>query len=76
MIRTLSRHGNSQALVIDKALMDLLGITNETPLQLSVTGQTLTVTPANVGLGEEAAKASIGKLRRRYGRMLKNLSQK
>jgi len=75
MVKTLQKHGNSQALVIDKALMDALGIQADTPLQVTVTGNTLIVTPVNVGLGREAVAQSVKKLRRRYGQMLKNLAE-
>jgi antitoxin component of MazEF toxin-antitoxin module len=35
MIKKLSRYGNSHALVIDKAIMDLLKIDGQTPLEIS-----------------------------------------
>ncbi|MDR0378915.1 MAG: AbrB/MazE/SpoVT family DNA-binding domain-containing protein [Candidatus Accumulibacter sp.] len=33
MIKTLTRHGNSYALVIDKPILELLNIAPETPLE-------------------------------------------
>ena len=33
MVKTLTRLGNSSALIIDKTLMQLLGIENDTPTQ-------------------------------------------
>ncbi len=75
MVKTLQKHGNSHALVIDKALMEALGIEAGTPLQVTVSGHCLVVSPANVGLGRDKVKASIKKLRPRYGRMLRNLAE-
>jgi antitoxin component of MazEF toxin-antitoxin module len=75
MVKTLQKHGNSQALVIDKALMDAMGITPETPLQVTVSGNSLVITPANVGIGREAVVQSIQKLRPQYGDMLKKLAE-
>ncbi|HSI36721.1 MAG: AbrB/MazE/SpoVT family DNA-binding domain-containing protein [Phycisphaerae bacterium] len=75
MIKTLQKHGNSQALVIDKALLDAMGITPETPLQVTVSGGALVITPANVGVGRERVANSIAKLRPRYGKMLKKLAE-
>lgn len=75
MIKTLQKHGNSQALLIDKALMDVLGIQADTPLQVVVSGNSLVVTPVNVGVGREAVAKSIKKLRPRYGQMLENLAE-
>lgn len=75
MVKTLQRHGNSQALVIDKALMEALGIDAETPLQITVSGNSLIVTPANVGLGREEVGRMMEKLRPRYGEMLRRLAE-
>ena len=75
MVKTLKKHGNSQALVLEKALLDALGIDMDTPLQVTVSGNSLIVTPANVGVGSEAVAESVAKLRPRYGQMLKNLAE-
>lgn len=59
MIKTLTRHGNSYALVIDKPILDLLKIDPETPLEITTDGHSLTVTPAqNRGKTEKLAAAS------------------
>lgn len=75
MVKTLQKHGNSHALVIEKALMEALGIEADTPLQVTVSGHCLVVAPANVGLGKDKVEASIKKLRPRYGRMLRKLAE-
>jgi antitoxin component of MazEF toxin-antitoxin module len=74
MIKMLKKHGNSMALVIEKPMMEALGITEETPLQITVNGNALVVTPANVGVGPERMKAVIKEIRKRYGPMLKRLA--
>jgi antitoxin component of MazEF toxin-antitoxin module len=74
MIKTLKKHGNSMALVIEKPMMEALGITEETPLQVTVNGNALVITPANVGVGPERMKAVIKEIRKRYGPMLKRLA--
>jgi antitoxin component of MazEF toxin-antitoxin module len=74
MIKTLKKHGNSMALVIEKPMMEALGITEETPLQVTVNGNALVVTPANVGVGPERMKVVIREIRKRYGPMLKRLA--
>jgi hypothetical protein len=43
MIKSLTRHGNNWALVIDKPILDLLKIDPEQPVQLSTNGQRLTI---------------------------------
>lgn len=74
MIKTLKKHGNSMALVIEKPMMEAMGITEETPLQITVSGNALVVTPANVGVGPERMKRVIKDIRKRYGPMLKRLA--
>ena len=75
MIKTLQKHGNSQALVIEKSILDALGIEPGTQLEITVSGQSLIITPVNVGVGRKAVAESIKKLRPRYGEMLKNLAE-
>ncbi|WHZ26913.1 MAG: hypothetical protein OJF51_001709 [Nitrospira sp.] len=74
MIKTLQKHGNSMALVIEKPMMEALGIKENTPLQLTLSGNALVITPANVGVGREQIEESLKKMRRRYGPMLKRLA--
>jgi antitoxin component of MazEF toxin-antitoxin module len=45
MQKTLTKHGNSYALVIDKPIMDLLHVTPETPFEIMSDGQCLVLTP-------------------------------
>jgi antitoxin component of MazEF toxin-antitoxin module len=75
MIKTLQKHGNSQALVLDKPIIDALGINSDTPLQLTISGSSLIISPANVGIGQNRIAESLDKLRPRYGEMLKNLAK-
>ena len=75
MIKTLRKHGNSQALPVDKAMMEAMGIESDTPLQVTISGNTMIVTPANVGVGSVAVDKSLKKMRRRYGRTLKRLAK-
>jgi antitoxin component of MazEF toxin-antitoxin module len=47
MVKTLVKHGNSYALVIDRPILELLNITPDTPLEVSTSdGQSLMVRPA------------------------------
>jgi antitoxin component of MazEF toxin-antitoxin module len=45
MIKRLSRHGNSLALVLDKGILELLKIAPETPLEITTDGERLIVQP-------------------------------
>lgn len=75
MVKRLQKHGNSQALVIEKAILDAMGIDSETPLQMTISGNSLIVTPANVGVGREEVARSIAKLRPKYKKMLEHLAE-
>jgi antitoxin component of MazEF toxin-antitoxin module len=54
MLKKLVRHGNSRAIVIDKAILELLKIDDETELGLSTDGRSLKITPVT----DEAARAT------------------
>jgi antitoxin component of MazEF toxin-antitoxin module len=56
MIKTLTKHGNSLALVIDRPILDLLKIDANTPLEITTDGRTLTLAPAMDPAFEKALK--------------------
>lgn len=45
MTKHLTAHGNSAALVIDKPILELLGITLKTPLEISTDGKSIVISP-------------------------------
>ena len=45
MIKTLTKHGNSYAMVIDKPILELLHTTPETPFEIISDGRSLVLTP-------------------------------
>ena len=47
MIKNLVRHGNSKAIVIEKPVLDLLKITDDTPLEVITNGSALIILPLN-----------------------------
>ena len=48
IIKKLTRQGNSSALIIDRPLMDLLEIDQDTDLKLTVKGRRLVIEPLSV----------------------------
>lgn len=74
MIKRLTKHGNSWALVIDKPVLELLNIDPETPLEVSTDGQTLIIAPARSPERQAKFKAALSKTNRRFGRALKRLA--
>jgi len=74
MIKKLTRHGNSMALVIDKGVLDLLNIDSETPLDISTDGQMLLISPVRDKKRKREFEAALAKTNRKYGRTLKRLA--
>lgn len=75
MVKKLTRHGNSLALVIDRPILDLLGITADTPLHITTDGTGLRIEPAVEEALDKDMKAGLADLYRRYGEALKRLAE-
>lgn len=75
MQKTLTRHGNSYALVIDKPILELLKISPDTPLELVTNGDTLLVRPVRDTERQERLEKTLDKINRRFGRALKKLAE-
>ena len=75
MTKRLIQHGNSAALVIDKPIMELLNITNETTFQLSTDGKNIILSPQNKKIQEKDILDSLEKINKKYGKVLKKLGE-
>lgn len=75
MIKRLTRHGNSLALVIDRAVLDLLKIDADTPLEISTDGEVLVVAPVRDKARRDKFKKALESTNRRYGRVLRRLAE-
>ena len=75
MIKKLTRHGNSLALLIEKPVLDLLNVDADTPLEVSTDGNTLIVVPVRDAARRERFEKALAKVNRRYGRALKRLAE-
>lgn len=74
MIKRLTRHGNSLALVINRAVLDLLKIDAETPLEISSDGQVLIISPVRDAKRRKRFEAALKATNRSYARTLKRLA--
>jgi antitoxin component of MazEF toxin-antitoxin module len=74
MVKRLTKHGNSLALVIDRGVLDLLDIDADTPLNIRTDGKCLIVTPVQDEARQKKFRAALGEGNRRYGKMLKRLA--
>jgi antitoxin component of MazEF toxin-antitoxin module len=75
MVKKLTRHGNSLALVIDKPILELLNIDQETPLEVVTDGKRLTIAPAQISARRKRFDEAQSLAHRRYGRAFKRLAE-
>ncbi|MEW6746171.1 MAG: AbrB/MazE/SpoVT family DNA-binding domain-containing protein [Planctomycetota bacterium] len=74
MMKRLTKHGNSLALVIDRGVLELLEIDADTPLSITTDGKCLILTPVRDSKRQKRFRAALKEGNRRYGRMLKRLA--
>lgn len=75
MIKTLTRHGNSYALVIDKPIMELLNIHPDTPLAVSTNGVALLIAPAHESDDAEKLAQLKESMHKKYVSAFKRLAE-
>jgi antitoxin MazE len=75
MIKKLSKHGNSLALVIDRPILDLLNIDEETELNLATDGQTLIISPLLDSTRRKKFEAALADTNKRFAKTLRKLAE-
>ena len=74
MFKFLTKVGNSEAIVIDKAVLALLKITENTPLEITTDGKNLVISPVSDPKKAQEVKKAFQSVKKRFGRALKNLA--
>jgi antitoxin component of MazEF toxin-antitoxin module len=74
MTKRLIQHGNSAALVIDKALLDILNVKMDTPLEISTDGRNIIISPQSDTEAESDVLKSLERINRKHGQTLKRLA--
>lgn len=74
MIKKLTKHGNSYALVIDRGIMDLLNINEKSALYVTTDGRSLIVSPANGKKKQTQFEDAVEKSFKKFPRMYKKLA--
>jgi antitoxin component of MazEF toxin-antitoxin module len=74
MVKTLTKHGNSMALVIDRGVLDLLMINDKTLLNISTDGQVLIISPIRDANRRKKFESALAMANQKYGRALRNLA--
>ena len=75
MVKHLTQHGNSAALVIDKAVLALLHITMKTPLELATDGKSLIISPLKDTKRAVRFRAALEAVNRHHRKTLKALAE-
>ncbi|MGH9556310.1 MAG: AbrB/MazE/SpoVT family DNA-binding domain-containing protein [Terriglobales bacterium] len=75
MIKRLSKHGNSLALVIDRGVLDLLKIDARTPLEISTDGELLLISPVRDAARRAKFEKALAAANKKYGKMLQRLAR-
>ena len=75
MIKKLTRTGNSVALVLDRPLLDQLGLDEHAEVELSTNGQVLVVTPKRDPARERKFRKSVEKINQKYSGLFRRLSE-
>lgn len=75
MIKTLTKHGNSKALIFNRTMTELMKIDENTKLELRIEGERMIITP----IREDDREAEITRLleynNREFGPALKRMAE-
>jgi antitoxin MazE len=75
MVKNLTKHGNSYALVIDKPILELLRVTADTPFEIITDGQCLVLSPVRNRVQEKKFRTALNMVHKRFGRAMKRLAE-
>lgn len=75
MVKTLTKHGNSYALVIDKPILELLQVGPETPFEIITDGQSLVLTPVRDADLDRKFETALKSVHERFGRAMRRLAE-
>jgi antitoxin component of MazEF toxin-antitoxin module len=75
MKKKLTRTGNSLALVLDKPLLEQLGIDESTELEISTNGDVLVITPERDRARQKKLKKILDEIDREYSGVFRRLAE-
>ncbi len=73
--KKLTRTGNSLALVLDKPLLDRVGIDADTPLEVSTDGEVIVISPVRDRRRTARLKKLVAEAHRRYAGVFRRLAE-
>jgi antitoxin component of MazEF toxin-antitoxin module len=75
MVKTLTKHGNSMALIIEKPILELIGAGPDTQFDVTTDGDALVLSPVRNPRTPSKFRAALDSVNKRYSKALKRLSQ-
>lgn len=76
MIKQLTRTGNSYALVLDRAILELVKIDPDTPLEISTDdGRRLILSPVRDPARQKRFREALERVNQKHGKTLKRLAE-
>jgi antitoxin component of MazEF toxin-antitoxin module len=75
VIKKLTKHGNSYAMVIDKPILELLQAGPETPFEIISDGRSLVLTPVRDPEEEKKFDEAVEMVHKRFGNAMKKLAE-
>ncbi len=75
MIKKLTRHGNSAALVIERPILELLGASPESLFEITTDGKALILTPMKDDSHQDAVRAARERITARYKESFQELAK-
>jgi antitoxin component of MazEF toxin-antitoxin module len=75
MIKKLTRTGNSIALVLDKPMLEELGLDENAEVEVSTNGQVIVITPKRSSARERRFRNAADRINRKYAGLFKRLSE-
>lgn len=75
MIKTLTKHGNSYAMVIEKPILELLHTTPDTPFEIISDGRSLVLTPVRSSEESKKFDEALAMVHKRFGKAMKRLAE-
>ncbi len=75
MIKKLTRTGNSIAVVLDKPMLEELGLDENSEVEVSTNGQIIVITPKRDSARDRTFRKAVDKINRKYAGLFKRLSE-
>ncbi len=75
MIKHLTSHGNSAALVIDKPILELLHIDMQTSLEVTTDGRNLIISPVRDPARDKVFRGALEKVLKKHHETFKKLAK-